>query len=126
MSWSGSRGGAGEEPYVPKEGRPPAPLERLIGDVARRKGWGKRLEGARIHQLWTQIAGEQLAAHAQPVRLHGGVLILRAESAAWATQVRYLTGDLVQRANEVLGQGQVTTVQVITGPEPRERDGPRR
>lgn len=124
MSWSGSRGDAGQEPYVPKEGRPPAPLERLVGDVARRKGWGKRLDGARIHQYWNQIAGEQLAAHVEPVRLHGGVLILRAESAAWATQVRYLIGDLVQRANDVLGQGQVSTVQVIAGPNPRERGDP--
>ena len=127
MSWSGSRGGgAGEEPYAPKEGKPPAPLEKLIGDVARRKGWGKRLEGARIHQHWAEIAGEQLAAHAEPVRLHGGVLVLRAESAAWATQVRYLTADLVRRANDVLGEGQVVSVQVIAGPRPRNDDHPQR
>ena len=115
MSWSGSRGSAGEQPDAPKEGKAPAPLEQLIGDVARRKGWGKRLEGARIHERWTEIAGAQLAAHAEPVRLHGGVLVLRAESAAWATQVRYLTGDLMRRANEVLGAGQVASVQVVVG-----------
>ena len=111
---------------MPKEGKAPAPLEKLIGDVARRKGWGRRLEGARIHQHWAEIAGEQLAAHAEPVRLHGGVLVLRAESAAWATQVRYLTADLVRRANDVLGEGQVVSVQVIAGPRPRTDDHPQR
>lgn len=121
MSWSGSRGDAGESPDAPREGRAPTPLQQLLGDVARRRGWGKRLEGARIHELWREIAGEQLATHTEPVRLHGGVLVLRAESAAWATQVRYLSADLVARANQVLGEGQVASVQVVTGPRTAER-----
>nr|MBA2529021.1 DUF721 domain-containing protein [Euzebyales bacterium] len=42
-------------------------------------------------------------------------LVVRAESSAWATQVRYLGGQLVARANAVLGDGQVTTLTVTTG-----------
>jgi predicted nucleic acid-binding Zn ribbon protein len=116
VRWSGLRGESGDQPDVPREGGAPAPLGQLIGAIAGRRGWHRRLEGARIHERWNEIAGEQLAAHTEPVRLHGGVLVLRAESPAWATQVRYLTADLVQRANDVLGDGQVATVQIVTGP----------
>lgn len=124
MSWSGLRGAGGEDPDAPREGKPPAAVPDLLAALARRKGWARRLEGARIHERWNDIAGEQLAAHAEPVRLHGGVLILRAESPAWATQVRYLTAELVRRANEILGEGQVVSVQVVTGPRERGHTDP--
>jgi predicted nucleic acid-binding Zn ribbon protein len=109
--------GQGDElPDTRREGPVPEALGGVLGEVARRKGWGRRLEGARVHEHWLEIAGEQLARHAEPVRLHGGVLLVRAESAAWATQVRYLSGELAARANEVLGAGQVSSVKVVAGP----------
>lgn len=107
-----------ELPYAPAaRGSDPAPLADLLGGVARRrKGWSTRLEGARVHGLWHEIAGDQLARHTEPVRLHGGVLVVRADSATWATQVRYLAAELAARVNAVLGEGQVTTVSVVSGP----------
>jgi predicted nucleic acid-binding Zn ribbon protein len=94
----------------------PSPLAALIDAVRARPGWSTRLEGARIHVSWIEIAGEQLARHAEPVRLAGGVLVIRAVSPAWAEQVRYLAGDLARQVNEVLGPGSVRQVTVITGP----------
>lgn len=112
--WSGLRG-RDEDPDDRREGPPPASMAHVLEQLAGRKSWSRRLEGARIHEHWAAIAGESLAEHTEPVRLHGGVLVMRAESAAWATQVRYLTTELARRANEVLGDGQVERVQVITG-----------
>lgn len=107
----------GEDEYP--DSKPPGPVPSgvagVLGDLARRKGWLRRLEGARIYEAWIEIAGEQLALHTEPVRLHGGVLVLRAESAGWATQVRYLTAELVARADAVLGAGTVQQVTVVTG-----------
>lgn len=105
-----------DEPFLPDEGSEPAPVAELLRRVAERRGWDRRLEGARVHDSWGEIAGEELARHAQPVRLVGGVLVVRAESAAWATQVRYLAATLAARANEVLGPDQVTKVTVTAGP----------
>lgn len=112
--WSGMRGGD-ESPDAPRPTPAPVPAGGLLGDLAARKGWLRRLQGARVHGKWREIAGDQLADHVEPVRLHGGVLVLRAESASWATQVRYLTGELQTRAESVLGPGQVTVVKVIVG-----------
>lgn len=100
-------------------GPDPVPLADLVrGATAERRGWAVRLEGARVHERWTEIAGDQLAQHAEPVRLHGGVLVVHADSATWATQVRYLSAALADRANAVLGAGQVTQVTVVTGRRP--------
>jgi len=101
----------------PRRGSEPVPLTEVLGGaVSRRRGWAPRLRGARVHALWTDIAGDQLARHTEPVRLHGGVLVVRADSPAWATEVRYLSAELAARANAVLGPEQVTRVTVVSGP----------
>ena len=93
--------------------RPPPPaLGDLVAALTSTRGWSKRLRGARIHNRWIDIAGEELARHVTPVRLAGGVLVVQAESPAWATQVQYLAAQLRDRANEVLGADEVRVVTV--------------
>lgn len=102
------------DPAAPR--REPVPLAQLLEAFGARRGWERRLEGARIHERWDEIAGPQLARHAQPVRLHGGVLVVRVDHPTWASEVRYLATELAARANTVLGEGQVTRVAVVSGP----------
>jgi predicted nucleic acid-binding Zn ribbon protein len=93
----------------------PSPLGGVLDALVARRGWSRRLEGAQVHQRWADIVGPELAAHTEPVRLHGGVLVLRVDSPAWATQVRYLTGDIAGRVNAVLGEGSVERITLVTG-----------
>ena len=110
-----------ESPFAPPDKPPPPPVADLVETLSSRRGWAARLRGARVFEAWPQIAGEELARHVEPVRLAGGVLVVRAESPAWATQVQYLAGQLLVRANEVLGEGEVRTVTVQSG----HKDTPR-
>ena len=103
------------------EGPPPAPLAGALSALAGQKGWTKRLRGARIHEHWAEIAGPAVAANVEPVRLHGGVLVVRATSPAWATQLRYLTPQLMARANEVLGPDSVSSVTIQGAPPGRAK-----
>ncbi|MPZ86762.1 MAG: DUF721 domain-containing protein [Nitriliruptorales bacterium] len=109
-----------EDPWVRPVGEDPRPIAEPLESFTASRGWATRLEGARVHIHWPEIAGEQLTRHAEPVRLHGGVLIVRAESSTWAAQIPYVAAELIARANAVLGEGQVTAVKVVTGP-PRGR-----
>lgn len=115
--------GADLIPDAPSRAGTPPALADLLAQVSRRRGWARRLEEAQVHQVWERVAGESLARHVSPVRLHGGVLVLRASSAAWATQVRYLTGELVPRLNAALGEDLVERVTVTTTPGPARDDG---
>ncbi|MDQ3342004.1 MAG: DUF721 domain-containing protein [Actinomycetota bacterium] len=103
------------DPDRRSQGPEPEGVGALLAMVSGRRGWQARLRGARIHQHWDEIAGDQLARHVEPVRLAGGVLVLRAVSSAWATQVGFLAPELLARANAVLGAGEVTRVTVTTG-----------
>ena len=90
----------------------------LAGEVARltrRAGWAERLGAAQVAAAWADIVGDELTAHCEPVRLSGRVLTVRAASPVWATQLRYLTTQLVERTDAVLGPGSVRDVHVTVG-----------
>lgn len=92
----------------------PTPVSDALAGLARDRGWRERLEGARVHEVWREAAGPDVARNVRPVRLHGGVLVVEACSSAWATQVRYLAGDLARRVNEEMGGTWVRQVRVTT------------
>jgi predicted nucleic acid-binding Zn ribbon protein len=78
-----------------------------------RRRWAGRLDGARIFQLWDEVAGPEVAAHASPVKLLGGVLVIGAHDAGWATQLSYLSADIQARANSVMGPDTVRRIQIV-------------
>jgi len=103
-----------DEPTVTRVEGPTA-LSGELARFARRPGWSERLGAARIWSAWADIVGADLIAHCEPVRLAGRVLVVRAASAAWATQLRYLTTQLIERSDSVLGAGSVREVRIVVG-----------
>ncbi len=105
------------------QGADPETLGSAVSALVGRRGWARRLRGARVHEHWHEIAGEVLAQHVEPVRLSGGVLVVRVLSPAWGTQLRYLIPQLLERANDVLGDGSVRTVTIQSSPAGRPKTG---
>lgn len=95
--------------------RAPERLSGVLEEVARRQGWTERIRGTPVLSRWRQVVGDDLAARCEPVRLAGGILIVRARSQAWATELGYLRGQIRARANALLGEELVEEVQVVVG-----------
>jgi predicted nucleic acid-binding Zn ribbon protein len=93
----------------------PTALAGELARLARRPGWSERLGAARVAAAWPAIVGEELIAHCEPVRLAGRVLTVRAATPAWATRLRYLTLQLIERSDAVLGPCSVREVNVTVG-----------
>lgn len=110
--------GDADSPWNDEHGEPPQPVADALERLTSARGWSQKLEGARVHEAWREIAGERLAQHIRPVRLHGGVLVVQATSSAWAAQVPYVAKELIARANAVLGAGQVLRLVVARGVRP--------
>ncbi len=98
-----------------------AALDALLGD----HGWRTAAAIGSVFGRWDQLVGPDVAAHTRPERFSDGELLVIADSAAWATQVRLLTSTVLRRLNEELGHGTVTRV-VVRGPAPPRRMGPLR
>ena len=92
--------------------RDPGGLGPSLDRVAKRLGapTAKALSGLFVR--WEQMVGAGIAAHAKPVSLRRGVLVVDVDSNAWATQLRYMTSELVAKCCEELGDGAVKQIEV--------------
>lgn len=93
---------------------PPARVGQILRALAARRRWESNLVAARISAHWEEIVGKQIASHSHPVRLRGGVLVLRAESSLWAGEVRMLGAEIADRVNQLLGTETVTKISLVT------------
>jgi predicted nucleic acid-binding Zn ribbon protein len=93
---------------------PVAGIDEVLQSLVEERGWGERLRGADLDQRWDEVVGPALAARSRPGRLAGGVLVVVVESPAWATQLRYLTGQIAGRATAV-GGAEVRDVRIVVG-----------
>lgn len=94
----------------------PSGLGELLQGVVNRRHWAERLEGAVVLSRWEELVGPELARRCRPVKLVAGRLLVRAENAAWATQIAYLSGDLAARIAQDVRPGLVNEIQVVVGP----------
>jgi predicted nucleic acid-binding Zn ribbon protein len=93
----------------------PQPLTAAVGGLLSNRGWRQRAAMGTVFGEWARIVGPELAAHTKPQSFDDGELLVAADSAAWATQVRLLAPDLLRRLGTELGHGVVGKVRV-TGP----------
>lgn len=107
------------------DARDPAPLgatmKRWLGDV----GAGADLTKATVLGRWGVIVGPEIADHCEPISLVDGELVLRAESTAWATQLRMLAPQIVAKINREVGHGSVLRIRAQGPSSPSWRFGPR-
>ena len=103
----------------------PQPLSTALDGLLAEHGWRTAAAVGSVFGRWDQLVGADVAAHTRPERFSDGELLVIADSAVWATQVRLLTSTLLRRLNEELGHGTITRV-VVRGPAPPRRMGPLR
>lgn len=105
--------------------RDPQPFGKLVTDLAKKRGWSAQVAEGTVFGQWTSVVGHQIADHATPTALNDGVLSVKAESTAWATQLRIIQAQLLAKIAAAVGNGAVTSLK-ITGPaKPSWRKGPR-
>jgi predicted nucleic acid-binding Zn ribbon protein len=106
-------------------------IRDLLPGAARRAGMdGDPVAAAAVFRDWRAIVGPHIADHAEPTSLRGGILRVRADSPAWASEIGYLGEEIRAHVNASAGRGLVAEVRVWTGPASRPRtsgdEGPRR
>jgi predicted nucleic acid-binding Zn ribbon protein len=95
-----------------REDRGPRPLETSLETVTSQLGLGGSVGIGRLFARWEEIVGPAVAAHVQPVRLDASALVVTVDHPAWATQVRHLGDDLLDRVAEVTGTARPDHLEV--------------
>ena len=102
----------------------------LLGDAVRNfmaeHGLEARHGVARVLQDWPALVGDEVASHVRVEGFDDGVLALRADSTAWANQMRLLSATLQRRLEEELGADLVRSITVVGPDAPSWSHGQRR
>lgn len=98
--------------------RDPKAIGDVVDRMATEHGWDDDLAVHGVVARWPQIVGPDIGGHVEPLSYDEGVLTVRADSTAWATQMRMLAAQIVKRLNEEIGDGTVQRIAVL-GPQSR-------
>lgn len=105
--------------------RDPQRLDSVVGRVVADHGWEIDLRVHGVFARWPELVGPEVGGHSRPESFADGKLVVRAESTAWATQLKLLCPALLRRLNEELGDGTITVIDVLGPHLPNWTKGPR-
>ena len=105
--------------------RDPQLVGSVVEDFLAESGWERSAALARLAASWPEVVGPDVAAHVVVESWTDGELVLRADSTAWATQVRLLTDSLRRQIEQAVGEGLVGGITVRGPDAPSWRAGPR-
>lgn len=117
----------GQRRPAPKRGyRDPMLVGDSIDEVLGERGWQQVSALATLQATWPEVVGADLADHLTVESLDDRVLLVRADSTAWATQVELMLPVLTEQVQTAVGAEAVRSVRVRGPQGPSWVAGPRR
>ncbi len=109
------------------DGRDPVSLGEIAERIMAERGWDEPLRAGGVLGNWEKIVGPQVSENCVPESLNDdGVLVVRARTTAWATQMKLLTPKLLRRIEDEVGSDVVVEVRVLGPAGPSWGRGKRR
>jgi hypothetical protein len=75
----------------------------ILDGLARRLGLETKLLESRLRREWTEIVGEQIAAHTRPEQIRFKKLLVHVRHSVWLQQLTFLKPALLQKINGAAG-----------------------
>ncbi len=109
------------QPLPSSSGSEPQPLGDSVDRLVRSLGAPSAQLTQSVFADWDEIVGESIAPHARPHALRERTLVVAVADPAWATQLRFLEQELLDRIAAATGSDEVTAIEVRVRREPRGR-----
>jgi predicted nucleic acid-binding Zn ribbon protein len=115
-----------DETSVPYgRGRDPRGIGDVLGNLTSEMGWDSPIAQAELLAGWLGIVGEETAAHAIPIGIEQGLLTVRCDSTAWATQLRRMGAAITTKIITEFAAAGIESVKFIGPDAPSWKRGPR-
>ncbi len=106
-------------------GRDPATLGEMLSGLTSTMGWDTALSQSELIAAWQEIAGPETAAHSEPTGVEDGLLRVKCDSTAWATQLRLMRTEILTRIAHRFPDAGIQNI-AFSGPgTPNWKRGPR-
>jgi predicted nucleic acid-binding Zn ribbon protein len=90
----------------------PRRVKESLDPIARKLGAPRAAALEAVFARWTDVVGEIVAAHATPRSLRKGTLVVAVDDSAWATELRFLGPQIIERCAELAGPETVLKIEV--------------
>jgi len=90
----------------------PRPVGDSLPGLAKRLGAPPPPVLTAVFTRWNDLVGPAIAAHATPLSVTRRVLLIGVDHPGWATQLRYLSAELLRRLEACAGPGQIERVDI--------------
>jgi predicted nucleic acid-binding Zn ribbon protein len=97
-------------------GSDPVPIADALARVQAELGLPESDVLGVLTTRWDEVVGSDVAAHARLDSVRDGTAAIAVDSSLWASQLRYLEGDIVDRANALVGSAVVHGIRVRVDP----------
>lgn len=114
-----------QSPEAAYGGRDPEGVGNVFSRMLAERGWRSPVAIGSVLTRWDEIVGADIAAHCVPESFDADTVLVRCDSTAWATQLRLITPQVLQRFEAELGPGVVKKLSVIGPAAPSWRKGGR-
>ena len=94
----------------------PTALGDALGELIAEQGWTTEVSVHALLGRWPSIVGEAVAQHSTPESFVAGIVTIRTDSTAWASQLRLMTPQLLAKLNAAVGEGTIKRL-TIKGPD---------
>lgn len=120
-TWRPSGGGSGgPDPERPR------PVGDSLQRISRSLGGADAAVVGTVFAHWEEAVGPSIADHATPLSLRDEVLVVAVGDPAWATQLRFLERQILERLADAAGAPVATRIEVRVKPTTGGRGGSRR
>jgi predicted nucleic acid-binding Zn ribbon protein len=117
---------ARDESSVPYgSGRDPRGVGEVLQNLTAELGWDSPIAKAEMLAGWAAVVGADTAGHATPIGMEAGVLTVRCDSTAWATQLRTMTAAVTTELIARFPAAELESVKFLGPDTPSWKRGPR-
>ena len=66
-----------------------------------------------IFSDWDRLAGDVIGGHSRPQKIVDGVLYLEVDEPAWASELEWMSEDLLHRISDMAETVEITSIKVV-------------
>ena len=101
----------------------PLLIKSTLDELVKGRDWEGALAEGNLFSSWSEIVGEEIAEHSDPVTFFEGILTVRASSTAWATQLNLLKPSILEKIRMNVSDVLVDDLLVVGPKSPSWKKG---
>ena len=96
----------------------PLSITRIVAKYSRLKQLADKTRALRhLSGQLRDIVDQPLSGHVEVAALHDGCLVIKTDSAAWASQLRYKTPEIIARLGTMAGFETIKSIRIRVAPQ---------